>query len=256
LATGGHCGDVEAMDHETVAAFLASPVARTRPDGGVKKATSVNALRSSIKVFFKYCHEAGIVARNPGRLIRRGICSPPPPRALTPDEERKLLAAFATAETPEEKRDVVLFGVMLQAGLRIGSALDLDVTDLDLEHGEVRLRSCKGDQQALVYLNQATRAILREYLGERTEGPVFLAQHSGRPSRRHITRRFKMWLMRAGITRPLTPHSARHTFACRLYERSGGDILLVSRALTHRSLSSTAIYARVPDARLRQALEA
>ncbi|MBN1268626.1 MAG: tyrosine-type recombinase/integrase [Kiritimatiellae bacterium] len=255
LRTGHHSGALDTIDHEIVAGFLASPQARTRPDGRIKKASAMNALRSSIKGFFAYLHRAGLVRLDAGRLIRRAACGTPPPRALTVEQERQLLAALATANSPEEQRDAVLFTVMLRTGVRLSSALNLDVADVDLGRAELRLRSSKGNREVMVYANETTRTSLKRYLGSRTEGPVFLARHGGRPSPRHIARRFGMWLARAGIERQFSPHSMRHAFACRLYERSGGDILLLQRALTHRSIASTAIYAQVPDRRLRQALE-
>ena len=86
-ADDGRCGEeVNAIGHEDVARFLAATVARTRPDGGVKKASSMNAFRSSLKGFFSYLHQAGYIPLDPGRLIRRAICGTPLPQALTEDE--------------------------------------------------------------------------------------------------------------------------------------------------------------------------
>src|SRR5262245_23623568 len=69
LRERGHSGDVEAIDHETLAAFLSSDLARKRSNGKTKKATSANALRTSLRTFFKYAHEAGYARSNPARLI-------------------------------------------------------------------------------------------------------------------------------------------------------------------------------------------
>ncbi len=71
VGQAGHSGEVEAVGPEDVARFLASPQARTRPDGGPKKATSLNALRSSVKAFFGYLHRAGYVAQDPGEPSAR-----------------------------------------------------------------------------------------------------------------------------------------------------------------------------------------
>ena len=70
---------------------------------------------------------------------------------------------------------------------------------------------------------------------------------------RHAQRRFRMWREKAGISTTATPHSCRHRFAMQLYERTG-DVLLVRRALGHRSISSTLVYARASEERLRAAL--
>ena len=75
----GYSDEIESLTHQDLARFLASPVARTRPDGGVKKASSVNCLRSTLRAFFGYLHRAGSLPTNPAHLIRRALCSPPPP---------------------------------------------------------------------------------------------------------------------------------------------------------------------------------
>ena len=76
--------DVERVDHETLAVFLATPVARLRPDGKEKKPVAMNTLRTSLRCFFAYLHAAGEIRSNPARLIRRAICGGPPPRSLSP----------------------------------------------------------------------------------------------------------------------------------------------------------------------------
>ena len=77
----GAGGDVGAVSHEDVARFLASREARTRRDGGEKKATTVNTLRSSLRGFFGYLHRAGYIAADPTRLVRRAMCATPPPHS-------------------------------------------------------------------------------------------------------------------------------------------------------------------------------
>ena len=78
LREHGRSDAVEKIDHETLAQFLSSPSARTRPDGKTKKATSANALRTSLRTFFRYAHEAGYTQSNPARLVRRALCGTPP----------------------------------------------------------------------------------------------------------------------------------------------------------------------------------
>jgi integrase/recombinase XerD len=248
LRTGGHRGALDAIDHEAVAAFLASPVARTRHDGGVKRATSANALRTSVRVFFRYCHEAGFVAQNPARLVKRAICGNPPPRALTEDETRRLMATLAEGEGPEAERDHALFHLMLATGIRLGSAISLDVEDVDLDAGQLYLRTMKGDRREVVYLGRAIRAHLRRFISDRTTGPLFVGIHGGRISDRHAQRRYREWIQKAGIARASSTHTLRHSFATSLYRRTG-DLLLVQQALCHRSIASTVIYARVSRAR-------
>lgn len=231
--------EVEEIDHEDLAAFLRSPAARCRPDGREKKATAQNALRSSLRCFFGYLHGAGIIRTNPARLIRRARCGGPRPRCLSRGEEGRLLAVLQDA--PE--RDRVLFTLMLRTGLRLGSALGLDVEDVDLEARELRLRHAKGNREEIACLPTSLVDPLRAWIGDRASGPLFIGVSLRRITRRHASRRFQGLLQAAGITRVAGTHTLRHTLGTRLYERTG-DIELVRAALHHRSIASTMVYAR------------
>ncbi|HKX45928.1 MAG TPA: hypothetical protein VJP77_04450, partial [Planctomycetota bacterium] len=134
-ARGRSLGRVEGIGHQDLARFLVSPAARQRPDGTEKRATSTNALRTSLRCFFAYLSDAGIIEQNPARLIRRARCASPPPRALSRGEQEKLLAAMAAASGPGAERDHMLFALMLATGLRLGSAVAVERRDVDLERG-------------------------------------------------------------------------------------------------------------------------
>ena len=81
--------DVRVIGADDLARFLTSAEALTRPDGRPKRASSANTLRSSLRSFFGFLCRAGVLDRDPARLIRRALCAPPPPRALSPDEDRR-----------------------------------------------------------------------------------------------------------------------------------------------------------------------
>ncbi len=254
LEQDGRGVEVEEIGHEDIARFLSSPAARRRPDGGVKKASSVNALRSSVKVFFSYVHAAGYVTENPARLIRRALCGKPPPRWLTRADQERLLAVMAKGTRPHDVRDRMLFGLMLATGIRLGSALALDIEEVDLDRGEFLLRQAKGDRVERVFLGRAIRDALRSYIGERVSGPLFRSHGDRRLSSRQAQKRFASWLQIAGVRQPATTHSLRHSFATRLYQETR-DIFLVKEALRHRSIASTIVYARVEESALRKAVD-
>src|SRR5262249_26292060 len=203
-----------------------------------------NALRTSLRTFFRYAHEAGYTRSNPARLVRRALCGIPPPRALSDDEAGRLLLALAAGVGPGAKRDHALFALMLGSGIRLGSALALEVGDVDLERGELTLRRTKGDVPTTVPLARAVRDHLRCYIDGRRAGPLFPGRDGRAMSARHVQRRLDQWCKRAGIERHIKPHDLRHSFAIRLYRRTR-DLLLVQAALRHRSIASTTVYARV-----------
>jgi site-specific recombinase XerC len=240
------------IGHELVARFLASDAVRQRADGGPREPSSANAIRSSLRAFCAFCHAAGYVASNPARLVRRARTRPPTPKGVSAADGQRLLAELERATTAVERRDRVLFTLMLRTGLRLGSVIGLDVEDLDLEAGELVVRSLKGGGDDTVVVPTDMIGPLAEHIGERRSGPLFVATHGRRLGARHVRRRLEQWAERAGIA-ATHPHALRHAFALRLYEKTG-DVLLTARALCHRSVTSTQIYARPTLSAVRAAM--
>ncbi len=249
----GLSSNVAEFSSEVLARFLASSQARLRSDGEVKQPGSMNALRSNVRAFFSFLAKSGTIATDPSRLIRRARDVKRPPRALSPEQARRLLDVLAEADGQEAVRDATLFRLMLHGGLRLGAAVALDIRDLDLEQGHVLVRRSKRGGAESVLLSRAVVEDLRAFVADRAHGPVFLACGERRVSPRHIQRRLQLWLNRAGIRGRFSPHSLRHSFAQKLY-RETGDLLLLKRALGHRSVSATTVYAQCDDDRLRAAI--
>lgn len=245
--------DVASVTPAVVAEFFASDAARLSANGGAKKATSANAQRTSLRCFFRWVHESGLAKTNAARLLKRAKCAPPPPKALHPDEEVRLLEVLAAADGAEARRDEMLVRLLLGCGVRLGSALGLDVGDVDLVHRELVLRRTKGDRPATVPIPKPLVGNLRAFLRGRSEGPVFMAQ-GRRVSMRHSQRRLAGWLRAAGIA-GRSGHSLRHSFAMAVYGRTG-DLLLTQAALGHAAITSTVCYAKVDRVRLRAAVGA
>lgn len=244
---------VETLDHVMVASFLGSPEARLRANGTAKRTMTMNALRTSLRVFSTYIHQAGYCTINPARLVRRARGQPAPPRSLSADEQARLLAVLREAKGTEAERDYVLFQLMLATGLRIGSALGLEARDVDLDQGEILVRRAKGEQPYTVIVPPSIHEDIQRFLGQRGPGRMFTSA-TGRPiTSRQAQRRLDQWATRAGLGGRVTPHTLRHAFGMRIYRKTG-DLPLVQRALGHRSIRSTAIYARCCSDRLREIL--
>lgn len=244
--------DVDDVSHEDVARFLVSDAARKTRFGFAKSPATTNALRTSVRCFFRYSHDAGYARFNAARLVRRALCSPAPPRGLSDDELARLEAIMAGAWSESARRDRVLVRLLLATGIRLGSALALDVGDVDLVRGELALRTMKNASTGRVYLNVRVADELRSLIGKRSDGPLFVSHTGERLGRRHAQRRVVTWLRVSGARRATT-HSLRHSFGQRLLDRTG-DLALVQAAMGHRSMISTTAYVRVDPARLRAAL--
>ena len=255
LTTEGKNEDVADIGHTELAAFVSSDLARQRADGAKRKSSSLNVMRSSLRGFFSYLADTGVIRTNPARVLRRAICSNAQPRGLSLDEEKRLVWALTQASDPKGLRDRALFLTMLWGGLRVGSAVALHVEDVNCDTNEVFLRTVKGGRTERMLIGNKLSRELAEYL-KRTRlvtGPVFPSRQGGALSTRHVARLLEDWLERARIDRHHSPHALRHTCATRLYQKTG-DPFLVKEALGHRSLSSTLRYVTCDESRLRAAL--
>ena len=230
--------DADRIGHEQVADFLVAQMPERKP-------STVNVMRSSIRCFFRYLHDADVITRNPAALVRRARCGAPRPRGLSGAEVAKLESILAT-RAPRER---LLLNLMLLMGLRVGSVVVLDVKDLDFVNQEIHLRHAKGDQDEVLPMPRALLDELEPWIGDQTEGPLF-----PRVGVRHAQRLFQEIAKEAGLPH-LTCHSLRHTFATNLYRRTG-DIRLVQRALCHRSIESTLVYAHADISQLRAVMGA
>jgi site-specific recombinase XerC len=245
--------DVAALEPEHLARFLASAETLRRPDGRTNRTGSLNALRSSLRGFCEYLERMGIVERSPARMLRMARVGSTPPKALRPDEVAALMGTLAADTTVAGRRDRALISFLLGTGARLGSALALEVGDLDLAAGTATLRELKGGGTMTVYLRSELVELLATAVGDRRVGPVFAGRDGGHLTPRHVQRRFEGWLAKAGIRGRYSPHSLRHTFAMSLYARTS-DVLLVKEALGHRAISSTMVYARASAERVRAAV--
>jgi integrase/recombinase XerC len=244
-------------DH--LARFLASNEALQTPDGRPRAAITVNRTKSALRSFFAFCVASGWIKENPARLIRSARVREKEPVALTEAETERIRAVLAKKQGVLADRDRLIFEILLGTGIRIGSLVGLNVGDVDLQSGTLTIQA-KGGGEERVFLNPRLVGMLAAYLKEsRTQGecgprsPLIRGRSGNRLGARAIQLKFTKWVQDAGIDRPATVHSLRHTFATRLYEKTG-DLYLVQRALGHRNITTTEVYARVSDEALKRAV--
>jgi integrase/recombinase XerC len=219
-------------------------------------AITLNRTKTAIRAFFKFLVDADLIETNPARFIRNHRADPKPPEHLTAAEVRALLSALRRTRRPAARRDHVLFSLVLGTGLRIGSVVGLRVGDID-EKGRYVITAAKGGIECRVYFNSGLSRRLNAYItafGLHTDDPLFPSRNGGHLSPRQVQLRFKRWLEAAGIDSKYSFHSLRHTFAMNLYRKTG-DLRLVQTALGHKRITTTEIYARVDNRRLKRALE-
>lgn len=228
-------------------------------DGSPRAQSTINRLRASLKSFTGWLVDSGQLSEDPARSIKTSRTHTAPPDYLTDSEVRSLLKTVRQSNAPEAARDRLIIELFLGTGIRLAELSGLNVDDVDLARKHIRITG-KGNQPQDRFLNTGLRALLRPYINERNrtvtvdEPALFVSQRGTRLCDRQIARRVDHWLHAAQITKHLGPHGLRHTFATRLY-RTGGDLLVVQRALGHASVSTTQIYTHLCDAQLEAAME-
>jgi len=250
---------VGAVTPEMLGRFVTSPDASTRPDGVEKKGSSIDAVKARVRSFFSYLQQSGVLESNPARLLKARRGTRRLPEILTLAEKDRLLRAAARDRGPAARRDHMILGLLLGTGLRLESVVALDAADVRLGEKCVLVRRQKNGGEARRFLPAALRKHLREYLRwrgrRRPEDPaLFLSAWGRRLSARHVGRLVERRCAAAGIEKRISPHKLRHTFATHLYDRTR-DLLLVQRALGHRHVATTQVYAQLSDRALAAALE-
>ncbi len=222
--------------------------------------SSIQRRLSAVRSFFKHLVKHGLASAHPAVGLRSARTQRPLPRALALDEVERLLAA-PDAGTARGRRDRALLECMYSAGTRAAETVGLERGDLDLAHGVARVRG-KGKKERLGALGSHAVRALQEYLldPERPRattaagGAVFLNPRGGRLSTRALGRIVERACRTAGLTRPASPHTLRHSFATHLLDR-GADLRSVQELLGHAHLVTTQIYTHVSIERLREVYE-
>ncbi|MFN8179101.1 MAG: tyrosine-type recombinase/integrase [bacterium] len=250
----GATTDVRRVRPDALARYLTDPALLVTPSGERRSARAMNRTRTVLRLLFGYLTLARTLRHDPSRLLKNARADRPLASPMTEVEERRFVRTLDRgAKSAQGRRDRALFTLLLRSGMRLAAALALDVEDLDLRTGTARSVGKHVHVQDVVLPRDVTRT-LRRYLVEEEirEGALFRSSR-GRLSSRQAQYRFHALLAAAGIERPLTVHSLRHTFATRLRERTG-DLRIVQAALGHRHLGTTEAYARASSADVRQAV--
>jgi len=211
----------------------------------------------SIKGLHRFMLAEGISSTDPTEMLespKRGLRLP---KAMTASEVEALLTAPAEA-TPEGIRDRAMLETLYAAGLRASEIITLKPDDIDFQVGYLRAFG-KGSKGRAVPLGEAALDWLRRYLEEarpsilkgRHSTELFVTRRGGPMTRQGFWKLIKKYARRAGISREITPHMLRHSFATHLLEH-GADLRSVQMMLGHADISTTQIYTHVEASRLKQ----
>lgn len=224
-------------------------------------ATSQARIISGIRSFYRYCLVEQISATDPSTLLEA-----PKTRRKLPDvlsfEEIESVIAQLDQSTPEGGRNKAILETMYSCGLRVSEVVNLKISCLYLDVGFIRVIG-KGDKERLVPIGREASKYIRIYQEDiRVHQPVkpgfedilFLNKHGRNLSRIMIFYIIRDLARKAGITKQISPHTFRHSFATHLVE-GGADLRAVQEMLGHESITTTEIYTHLDRDFLRDTLQ-
>jgi len=225
--------------------------------GAAGAPASVARRTAAVRGFYRFLLREGTIRADPTGLVRRPRIGAGLPKVLSIEEVEAVLDA-ARAEREHGRRDMALLELLYGCGLRVSELIGLRLADVDMEAGLVRCLG-KGDKERVVPIGVPALAAVREYadgerrrlLRGRRRDELFL-NAAGRP----LTRQGVDYILRrlaraAGITRPVSAHVFRHSFATHLV-RAGADLRSVQEMLGHASIATTQVYTHMNTQHLRE----
>jgi integrase/recombinase XerD len=239
--------------------YLAARTRRARRHDPGLAPTSLRRRAAAIRGFYRFAFGEGLIARD----VAAHLDLPRMPRLLPETLSVAEVERLLEAPPADDLRARALLELLYAAGLRISEALRLDLDDVSLDGGFVRVIG-KGDRERLVPVGEVAIEAIRAWLGgarpallarhhvaPERGGPLFLGDRGARLARQQAWAVVKRAALRAGLTDRVSPHTLRHSFATHLLE-GGADLRIVQELLGHASISTTQLYTHVTGERIRE----
>ena len=231
--------------------------ASTLYDMGISPRSIARTL-SGVRSLYYFLVVEGYIEKDPTELLESPKVGAHLPEVLTA-EEIEAIESTIDQSLPEERRDYIIIEMLYSCGLRVSELCELCISDLFLKEGYMRVRG-KGSKQRLVPMSERMVELLEMWLQERSEMDikqgeedyVFLShRRKKRLSRITVFHNIKVYAERAGITKNISPHTFRHTFATHLLE-GGANLRAIQAMLGHESIGTTEIYTHIDRSYLRE----
>jgi len=222
------------------------------------KASSQARHLSSLKAFFRYAMLEDLISRDPADKIQGPKLERKLPEVLSVDEVNQLMDSIDLS-LPNGTRNRAILETMYSCGLRVSELCDLQISNLHLEIELLKVRG-KGDKERWVPISQLAIKHLSHYLNHSRRGGkivdediVFLNNRGKRLSRQSVFLILKKYAENAGISKNISPHTLRHSFATHLL-KGGADLKAIQDMLGHESITTTEIYTHIDQDYLRKAI--
>jgi integrase/recombinase XerD len=235
--------NIESVGPELVAAFLSELAQR-----GLGKRSQARYL-SALRGLYRFLRAQRYIARDPTELLDRPRNSARLPQVLSRSDIEQLLAAPDVNDLGG-LRDAAMLFAMYASGLRVSELVHLELDQLLSEQGLLKVKG-KGGKQRLVPIGDVACELIARYLREvrptwasANERALFVTARGTRMTRQAFWKIVRRCALTAGITKPISPHKLRHSFATHLLE-GGADLRAVQEMLGHSDIATTQVYTHV-----------
>lgn len=220
-----------------------------------RKPSTISRSIAALKAFFHYLKKEGLVDADAAEELKAPKVEKKAPIILTEEETSRLLEE-AKGKTPKELRDSAMLELLYATGIRVSELISLEVSDVNLQMEYIVCR--EGMKERIVPFGTVAKQALELYLEKGRpamtdeDSSCLFTNCSGQAmSRQGFWKLVKAYGRKAGITRELTPHTLRHSFAVHLVS-NGADLHSVKEMLGHSDISTTQMYAQMTGNRLRE----
>lgn len=219
--------------------------------------TSQARILSGIRSFYKYLLLSGEIEQDPTELLESPHLGERLPEVLSTDEIDQIQKSIDLSK-PEGQRNKTIIEVLFSCGLRVSELVNLKLSNLYLEEGFVRVMG-KGSKERLVPISSKAIRELKYWFVDRNlmkiqqgeEDYVFLNRRGKHLTRTMILIMLKRQAVAAGITKTISPHTLRHSFATELL-KGGADLRAIQAMLGHESIGTTELYMHIDTTILRE----
>jgi integrase/recombinase XerC len=206
---------------------------------------------ASLRSFLHFLQQQGQVHDNVAKHVQAPKIRRPLPNVLPIDQVFALLDTAVTPPTPLTLRDQAILELLYAAGIRVSELVALDMQDIDLQAGTMRVQG-KGRRERQVFFGKTATQALQAYLevrqGQETWA-LFVNHRGGRLTTRGVQLLVKKHCQRTGLPTRTSPHTMRHAFATHLLD-NGADLRAIQELLGHQQLSTTQKYTHVSTDRM------
>lgn len=251
-----YCESLNDKEVEDITTDDIREVIASRKDAGMQTKTIVRFI-TSIKTFHLFLVREGYVKNNVAARIEMPKIEKKLPSVLNEEEINKILDSLSM-RNPSDARNKVMLELMYGAGIRVSEMIEMKIRDVNITHQLINVFG-KGSKQRIVPVSKYVVELITEYvaiwrnklLKDNKSEYLFVNAKGSRLTRQGFWKNVKAIALKNGITKEISPHTFRHTFATHLLE-NGADLRSVQEMLGHSDIATTQLYTHVSKQKIKR----